>query len=169
MPCAMLWLDTAIYIDLAKIEVGELTHSDPRHNLLTTLREIVLSKVEEGSLSAPKMNRPRRSRESVEGNGCGVHCVPSTGVKKGLPHTTWQTDTSAILCNPHCNHLAKLSILNTKRRAGRSPLGETVASPRTAGESRTAVAGSGTDCRTGHRWSNHRCRVNRLGCRGSYD
>ena len=64
-PVPMLWLDTAIYIDLAKIEVGERTQSDPRHNLLITLREIVLSKVEEGSLSAPKVNRPRRSRESV--------------------------------------------------------------------------------------------------------
>jgi hypothetical protein len=98
-PVPMLWLDTAIYIDLAKNEVGERTHSDPRHNLLTTLREIVLRKVEEGSLSTPKVNGPRRSRES-EGERLGerMRC-PLRSQHRGEGRTTSCNMADRYLCD----------------------------------------------------------------------
>ncbi len=50
----MLWLDTAIYFDMAKIESGELPQDNPHRNLLSTLREIVVRKVAEGKLICPQ-------------------------------------------------------------------------------------------------------------------
>jgi hypothetical protein len=95
-PVPMLWLDTAIYIDLAKIEVGERTHSDPRHNLLTTLREIVLRKVEEGSLSAPEGEQATE----IEGERLGerVRC-PLRSQHRGEGRTTSCNMADRYLCD----------------------------------------------------------------------
>jgi hypothetical protein len=92
-PVPMLWLDTSIFIDLAKIEAGEIAPGEPRHTLLTTLKEIVLRKVEEGKLICPQSEQGGEvERERLEQQvlnimamfSSDVHCISPVGVKDHL-------------------------------------------------------------------------------------
>jgi hypothetical protein len=92
-PVPMLWLDTAIFIDMAKIETGEVREDNPRHQRLTTLRALVETKVQEGKLICPESDQlseiegrrlENEIRAIMTSLSSGVRSIPSTGAKDHL-------------------------------------------------------------------------------------
>jgi hypothetical protein len=92
-PVPMLWLDTSVFVDLAKIETGEIGADNPRHQPLTTLRGLVETKVQERKLVCPESDQVsevegRRLEDQIKGImtslSSGVRCIPSAGVKDRL-------------------------------------------------------------------------------------
>jgi hypothetical protein len=109
-PVPMLWLDTSIFIDLAKIERGEALEQ-PRVKLLTTLKNLVLHLVYEGKLVCPEWHQSvevegGRLEEEIKSIlssfASGVRCVPHTGIKDHLMQLGMKSylDASASLDSP---------------------------------------------------------------------
>jgi hypothetical protein len=85
----MLWLDTSVLVDFAKVEKGEKI--DPvRAKLLTRLRAVVRHAVREEKLVCPEWDQDNEYeakrleadiRRVVSDLSCGAHCIPYAGVK----------------------------------------------------------------------------------------
>jgi hypothetical protein len=85
----MLWLDTSVLVDFAKIEKGE-SIEPVRAKLLTKLRSVVRRAVREEKLVCPEWDQDNEYeakrleadiRRIVSDLSCGAHCIPFAGVK----------------------------------------------------------------------------------------
>jgi hypothetical protein len=85
----MLWLDTSVLVDFAKIEEGE--NVEPvRAKRLTQLRAVVRVAVREERLVCPEWDQDNEFeakrleseiRRVMSDLSCGAHCIPFAGVK----------------------------------------------------------------------------------------
>jgi hypothetical protein len=89
----MLWLDTSIFIDLAKVGAGEIPQDNARHQILTNLKHLIATKVEEGKLVCPESEQEleiegRRLEGEIKNImtslSSGVRCIKNIGVKDYL-------------------------------------------------------------------------------------
>lgn len=85
----MLWLDTSVLVDFAKIEKGEKIEPG-RAKLLTRLRSVVRRAVREEKLVCPEWDQENEYeakrleteiRRIVSDLSCGARCIPYAGVK----------------------------------------------------------------------------------------
>jgi len=85
----MLWLDTSVLVDFAKIEKGEKVES-VRAERLTRLRSVARQAVRAEKLVCPEWDQSNEYeakrleaeiRSIVSDLSCGAHCVPYAGVK----------------------------------------------------------------------------------------
>ncbi|MGA2456104.1 MAG: hypothetical protein ABSF85_00820 [Terriglobales bacterium] len=85
----MLWLDTSVLVDFAKLEKGE--NIEPvRAKRLTRLRSVVRQAVRDERLVCPEWDQDNEYeakrleadiRRIVSDLSCGAHCIPYAGVK----------------------------------------------------------------------------------------
>jgi hypothetical protein len=85
----MLWLDTSVLLDFAKIEQAENVES-VRAKRLTRLRAVARKAVREERLVCPAWDQENEfeakrleaeTRRIISDLSCGAHCVPFAGVK----------------------------------------------------------------------------------------
>jgi hypothetical protein len=110
----MLWLDTSVLVDFAKIEKGE--NVEPvRAKRLTRLRAVVRKAVREERLVCPAWDQENEFeakrleaeiRRVISDLSCGAHCIPFAGVKDqqiaiGMQAYIAAADTMHIPANIH--------------------------------------------------------------------